>query len=352
MNKPGRCEYTPYDFQDWQAGGTLAIQPKFQRREVWSTQKKSYLIDTLLKRMPVPPIFLRVAQSKEKNKVVREVVDGQQRISAVLGFIDGKFSLSKPQAAEHGAARFEKLSAEKQNLIREFPFVCEVFHGISDVEVLEIFARVNTYSIPLNRQELLNGKYFGFFKRSAYKLGYEHLEFWRQNGIFSETAIARMSEAELTSELLIILLSGMQHKKDTIENFYRDYDAEFPNQSKIESRFRSVIDAIQKILESELIDTEFHRSPFFYSLFAVVSHRLFGIPGQTTGRSKTALTSAEIQTARDALLKLSELITQGKEAKGNGDVSSKFLDACLKSTDKLPQRQIRFDTIYERAFGK
>jgi hypothetical protein len=351
MNKPDRSAYTPLDFQDWHLRGVLSIQPKFQRREVWSTPKKSYLIDTILKQMPVPPIFLRVAQAETKNKIVREVIDGQQRISAVLGFMEGKFSLSKPQAAEHGAARFDKLSDAKQDLIRQFSFICESFQGISDVEVLEIFARVNTYSVPLNRQELLNGKYFGFFKSSAYRLAYEHLEFWRRQGLFSETAIARMSEAELTSELLIILIAGMQHKKDTIESFYEKFDPEFPEQVKVESRFRTTVDTIQKILGEDLKSTEFRRSPFFYTLFAVVAHRLFGVPKQEAPRKKGNLGSAEIQKARDAFLRISEVISAGKEAKPGGDFSSAFIDACLKSTDKLQQRQIRFNTIYERAFG-
>ena len=351
MNKPDRFAYTPLDFQDWHLRGVLSIQPKFQRREVWSTPKKSYLIDTILKQMPVPPIFLRVAQAETKNKIVREVIDGQQRISAVLGFMEGKFSLSKPQAAEHGAARFDKLSVAKQDLIRQFSFICESFQGISDVEVLEIFARVNTYSVPLNRQELLNGKYFGFFKSSAYRLAYEHLEFWRRQGLFSETAIARMSEAELTSELLIIIIDGMQHKKDTIESFFEKFDSEFPAQAKVESRFRTTIDTIQKILGEDLKSTEFRRSPFFYTLFAVVAHRLFGVPKQNAPRKKGNLVAAEIQKARDAFLRISEVISAGKETKPSGDFSVAFIDACLKSTDKLQQRQIRFDTIYDRAFG-
>jgi hypothetical protein len=351
MTKPERCSYTPLDFQDWQTRGTLAIQPKFQRREVWSTPKKSYLIDTMLKQMPVPPIFLRIAQTKEKNKVVREVIDGQQRISAVLNFMAGKFPLAKAQATEHGASRFEKLSVEKQDLIRTFSFLCEVFHGISDTEVLEIFARVNTYSVPLNRQELLNGKYFGFFKQSAYRLAYSHLEFWRRHGLFSETSIARMTEVELTSELLIILIDGMQPKKDTIESFYEKYDPEFSMQTRIESRFCSVIDAIQSTLGEDLKNTEFNRAQLFYSLFAVVAHRLFGVTGQTLGRAKGGLRTAEIESARDALLKISQQITAGKETRGNGGSTSKFLDACMKSTDKLPQRQTRFDFIYKHAFG-
>jgi hypothetical protein len=275
MTKPDRCGYTVLDFQDWRGRGILAVQPKFQRREVWTTPKKSYLIDTMLKQMPIPPIFLRITQTEDKKRVVREVIDGQQRITAVLDFMDGKFALSKPQVAEHGASSFSKLTAEKQDRIQQFSFVCEVFQGISDAEVLEIFARVNTYSVPLNRQELLNGKYFGFFKQSTYKLAYEHLEFWRRNAVFRETAIARMSEVELTSELMMVLTDGMQHKKDPIESFYVKYDSEFPSQAATEKRLRSVIDSIVTLLDDDLKNTEFRRSPFFYTLFSVVAISLF-----------------------------------------------------------------------------
>ena len=34
--------------------------------------------------MPVPPIYLRVRQSDDKKRIVREVVDGQQRVASVL----------------------------------------------------------------------------------------------------------------------------------------------------------------------------------------------------------------------------------------------------------------------------
>lgn len=352
MIKPDRCNYTTLDFLDWKARGSIALQPKFQRREVWTTQKKSYLIDSLLKQMPVPPILLRVAQAPNKDKIVREIIDGQQRVRAVLDFVEGKYALSPTQASEHGAARFEKLKQEKKDLIKQFSFVCEVFHGITDGEVLEIFARVNTYSVQLNRQELINGKYFGLFKQCVYKLAYEHLEFWRQRHIYSETAIARMSEVELTSELVIVLLDGMQHKKDTIESFYAKYDSVFPTNAKTAKSFRKVIDSIQEILNDDLEDTEFHRPPFFYTLFAVVAHRVVGIPKVTVARKTTSLTADEIQSARDALLKVSELISDAKEAKAKGEVSSQFIDACLKSTDKLQQREIRFNTIYKRAFAR
>src|SRR5688572_30789665 len=83
MQKPERSSYSPLDFLEWRESGALVLTPKFQRRGVWKNPAKSYLIDTILRGMPVPPIFLRTGQSSDKKKMVREVIDGQQRIAAI-----------------------------------------------------------------------------------------------------------------------------------------------------------------------------------------------------------------------------------------------------------------------------
>src|SRR2546428_514680 len=88
--KPDRSTYTPLDFSSWREAEGLSLTPKFQRRGVWTTPARSFLIDTLIRGLPVPPIYLRTTQSADRKRIVREVVDGQQRISAVLDFIDGK----------------------------------------------------------------------------------------------------------------------------------------------------------------------------------------------------------------------------------------------------------------------
>ncbi len=348
MNKPDRSTFTPLDFNQWFESGTLELQPKFQRREVWSTAKKCYLIDTLLVGMPVPPIFLRVGQSSDRKRTVREIVDGQQRVKAVLDFIAGKYALSKLYASKHKAAKFSGLSEAQQDAIRQYAFICEVFHGISDAEVLEIFARVNTYSVPLNQQELLNGKYFGYFKSLAFSLAYEHLEFWRRHSIFSETAIARMSEVELTSELLALIIGGTQHKKDTLESFYQEYDDTFDQCELVAKKFRSTIDFISHIFGDELKDTEFRRPAFFYTLFSTVLTRMF--PGASDKKAKL-MTANETGKARDRLLRISEDISQIKEGRTPAGVSMAFANACLKSTDKKNERLERLNVISKRVFG-
>src|SRR2546426_11791689 len=116
--------------------------------------------------MPVPPIYLRVRQSDDKKRIVREVIDGQQRIASVLKFMRDELKLSKSLGSNYASKKFSGLSTEEQDQVRQFSFNCEVFQGIADKDVLAIFARLNTYSIPLNNQELRNGRFFGFFKQS------------------------------------------------------------------------------------------------------------------------------------------------------------------------------------------
>ena len=144
--KPERASYTTLDFITWRETGALVIAPAFQRRGVWGRPARSYLIDTLLHGLPVPPIYLRVRQSEDKKRTVREVIDGQQRISAVLDFLDGKFALTRSLDPRYAGKEFDELEGAEQDAIRDYSFICEVFSGISDGAVLEIFARMNTYS--------------------------------------------------------------------------------------------------------------------------------------------------------------------------------------------------------------
>src|SRR5207247_2556711 len=104
---------------------------------------KAYLIDTLLRGLPVPPIYLRVRQDKKKSRLVREVIDGQQRISAVIDFVDGKYRLLPSFPTRWASKAFDELEEDDQDAIRTYPFLCEVFHSISDAQVLEVFARLN-----------------------------------------------------------------------------------------------------------------------------------------------------------------------------------------------------------------
>jgi uncharacterized protein with ParB-like and HNH nuclease domain len=301
--------------------------------------------------MPVPPIFLRTRQSEDKKKIVREVVDGQQRLTAVLAYKQDEFKLKKALDKNWAGKRFSELDEEYQDAIEQFSFNCEVFSGVSDQAILAVFARLNTYSVPLNPQELRNGKYFGYFKQSAYRLAYDYVDFWRKRGIFSDCAIARMQEVELTSELLIAGIDGLQDKKKSIDKFYEANEDSFGEQKRVENRFHTTMDAIESALGNELDDTEFVRAPLFYTLFCVVYHRLHGLPKCDLPAPKGhTLSGNEGHALRDALTKLSDVIASARDDEEFSARYGKFVAACLRSTDNIENRTIRLKTLYQEAF--
>ena len=351
MNSSVRSVYTPLDFAQWKAGNALSLTPKFQRRGVWKPAARSFFIDTLLRGMPVPPIYIRQMQSEQRDRVIREVVDGQQRISAVLAFMEGEYRLSRTLKAEWAGKTFEKLSQAERDQIGTYSFSVELFHGISDLEVLEIFSRLNTYSVPLNAQELRNGRYFGRLKQTAYALAYEHLEFWRRHRIFTEQNIARMLEVEFVSEVLVAFLAGMQDKKKSIDSYYETCDETFQEQAQLEKRFRETVDEIGEALGEHLSETVFRRPPLLYTLFCTIYHRRHGLPGVKLATTKRALSRDDRIALAEAVHELSAKVEATRAGEDVPKTFGGFVTASLQQTDNIKPRTDRLNALYKAAFG-
>ena len=79
------------ELRDWNNAKKLEIRPDFQRKEVWSKAAKLMLIDTIIKNIPMPKIYLETKVDDEST--YRIVIDGQQRITAILEYLDGTIIL-------------------------------------------------------------------------------------------------------------------------------------------------------------------------------------------------------------------------------------------------------------------
>lgn len=64
-------------------GDELIIQPEYQRLFRWELEQKSRLIESILLELPIPQIFVI-----ENTDGVYELIDGLQRISSVLQFVE------------------------------------------------------------------------------------------------------------------------------------------------------------------------------------------------------------------------------------------------------------------------
>lgn len=267
------------DFEEWREKDELLLQPKFQRRDVWSDKARSYLIDTIIRGKPIPKVYMRQDINPTTRRTRREIVDGQQRLNTVLSYVKDGFKVSKTHNEEYGGKYFSQLDKETQRDILRYEFVVDLLQDMPDNDVYDVFARINTYSVSLKPQELRNAKWFGDFKTAVYTLANEFVTFWETNGIFTAKQMLRMAEAEFVSELLIAMSDGIREgQKSVIDAYYKQWDDAFPSRKSFERRFRETIDVIGGIFGTELPQSKLRATRFFFPLFCAVYHLKFGLP--------------------------------------------------------------------------
>lgn len=291
--------YKVSDFLSWQRAESLELSPKFQRRSVWTSSAKSFLIDTIVRGLPVPLIIIRESLEANGFEPKREVVDGQQRLRTLFSFIDPSvlkdfqedndyFNVKKSHNHVIGGKRFRDLPSDLRHLVLNYEFGVQILPlGTDDRTVLEIFARLNSTGLKANEQELRNAKFFGELKTLMYDLAYEQLTRWRNWTIFSDHDLARMEEVELTSELTLMIVKGIQGKKQSeINRLYEEYDDAFPVGEEAKTRFQATMDAIEDSVGSRIKTTIFSRKALFYVLFCVYYNSLYGIGSPVDVKAK------------------------------------------------------------------
>ena len=261
--------YKIAQYHQWHVGGQLDLAPPFQRKPVWSIRNKAYLIDTILNNLPIPEVYIQVKTDKE-GKIKYTVVDGQQRIRAILEFIDGEYSLPEDESPTHADKTFAELSDGEKEEFWAYPLVTRELITSNITEVQNIFRRLNRYVVPLNDQELRNATYSGHFISLVNKIA-EDDEFWAENKIVTPSDIKRMKDAEYISELFIGMMHGIQKKdQDQIDNYYKLYDEKFLNREEIRRDFEAIERIIKSIFGESLGKSRWHGKPDFYSLFLAV----------------------------------------------------------------------------------
>lgn len=340
MNQFQTKTYSVNDFVEWKEGGILELSPKFQRRKVWTRKAKSYLLDSVIRGKPTPKILIREHISTATRKTMREVVDGQQRLRAIFEYMEDAFPVSRTHNKEYAGCCFSELPDDVQTSIRAYQIATDCLINISDSEVRDIFARLNTYGVKLNKIELLHAEYFGAFRTTAFALGNEFESFWIKNEILSEASISRMIDAELSAELLIAMADGVQDK-GRLDSYFKQWDDELPGRSALEKKFRSTIDTIGMLFSDGLAAHEFCRPVLFYSLFCAVAHMQFGLPKLSSRRARISPPKA----AR-VVNQLTE-VDHIWETDGRNEHEKAFLNTAKRATTHQPERELRAKFLCE-----
>ena len=256
------------DLRDWNNEKKLEIRPDFQRREVWSKVAKIMLIDTIIKNIPMPKLYL---ETRIKNVTYRIVIDGQQRITAILEYINGVFVMPEKYEKEWAGKKFAELTSDQQNLILNYELNINNLVNPTEAEVRDLYSRVNKYTVQLNKQELRKCDYPGDFIKLAEEM--VENEFFDNARVFSAAMTRRMNDVEYVEELLIVLLEGIQDKKKTIDFFCEQYE-KISSYEEVSENFKEIILDIETIFTKDedffISKTRFKQRTDLYSVFSVI----------------------------------------------------------------------------------
>lgn len=204
---------------------SLILRPAFQRNLVWNKKQQSFLIDSILRGLPVPELYVQISTSADGSERLT-VVDGQQRISACLAFIDGDLRLddSDDLDTRWREKSFDELDEGLRARFRGFKFVVRDLPTSANEAVLrEIFRRLNRTVEALEPQELRHAAYTGSFIRLVERAS--SAAALLDLGVFTPKDYLRRRNDEFVAEVLLAVDAGaFPNKKEGLEQLFLTYE--------------------------------------------------------------------------------------------------------------------------------
>lgn len=216
----------------------LVPNPEFQRRLVWTSIDKMKFIDTILRNYPFPEIYVANGPvNLETGEGQQLLVDGQQRVTTIVGYFQGDSTTSGSLVPPYSA-----LDEEQKKEFLNYDVAVRDLGSIPPGEIIEVFRRINSTRYSLNEIEVNNAVYAGALMQFASGLS-DH-DFFDDNKVFRATDIKRMGDVRFVLLLTITMLDGYFNRDDAFEKYLSDYNEDFPMREEIAGRIIRVMDFI------------------------------------------------------------------------------------------------------------
>lgn len=252
----------------------INTQPEYQRGAVWSKRKASLLIDSMLRGIDIPKIYLRKLDGAPH---CYEVADGQQRINAIVQFYNNNISLlsseaqgldlSKIGTQSIGGLKFnttkeKSLPQYLQKAFRDYELTISILESASPDEVRTLFGRLQEGS-PLNPPE----------KRNAIisRIGREIDSFTLNHDFFANSRIpsSRYKRQDYLAHALALkhYNNGRDLKADLLMDFYLNKNLQID--AGFQFTVATILDAMSTIdlYSQHKISRKFNFIDIFWFLF-------------------------------------------------------------------------------------
>ena len=307
--------------------GKFQVNRKYQRKLVWTRKEKEYLIDSLAKQLPMPLVLLAKGEGHSY-----EIVDGLQRINAIIGFLKNDFSLDgkyfdldrlgdTKELRDQGVIEQKEpvLDAGTCRKIFNYEVPVSVYTSSDDDQVEEVFRRINSSGRHLSRQDIRQAGAEGDLPAAVRAISsqirgdvsrgnlvpLEKMEnisisesadvgrgieigsiFWVKNSILDEDSIRESKDEQLVLDICIDILSGNKLLATKAET--RDQAYGFRLAKTDEDRYESLKLSIENYGKDQLISDFIFAFDEFNSLL------------EKSGKSLRNLTQLETRTKNTA----------------------------------------------------
>lgn len=279
----------------------LYVNRRYQRKLVWTLEEKQKLIESILKKYPIPAILVA---ERESTPGTYEIIDGLQRLHAIVSYIETSFPTLTGQYFDvsafptantrAGNGKFSPiqgkalLNQQEVSTILDYSLAMSVMRGATEAEVNDVFDRINTYGHRLSDQERrqagVQNKFSEMVRRiactmrgdvSATVLPLESMPsisidlpmtkhgysvqaedvFWVNQGILRATDLRDSMDEQCIADVAACIIGGemIERSKDALDSIYDlnntesnriETALEVYGETKFEEEFKYCVDVI------------------------------------------------------------------------------------------------------------
>ncbi len=326
----------------------INLNPDFQRNKIWTLKQKSLLIESILINIPIPAFYIDARLAGKMN-----VIDGLQRLSTIMDFIDDEFSLVDTEYLKLRGKRFTTLDRKYQRRIEDYELTFNMVRSSTPPEVaFNIFSRINTLGTPLSAQEIRHAMNMGIatdFLKELSNTDEFKIAISEQN---HRSLSKRMNDKALILRYLSFKILGYEdssYEKNDMNAFLieamvflnnlnpKDKLEDFEYLNKLKNDFRDSMIKANTVFKEKCFRKYFslndeNKAPISIPLFETITNTL----------TKYSLEEVE-KYKKEIVTKFLELFTE-KETEDNYE-EGRFIDWITKATNNPDHVRKRFKKV-------
>jgi hypothetical protein len=251
--------------------GRLVLRPDFQRKFVWTVEHQEAFIDTILKGLPFPEIYVcEGGVDVQKLRTTRLVIDGQQRLTTIRNYIEGRHEVVPVKIPY-----FQNLTDSQKGEFASYQVVMRDLGKVDEDTTREIFRRINLTKFKLDDIEIHNAVYDGQFIQAA-KFILENIDLAKY-GVLRESEFTRMADLHFIFLVMATLETGGYFAQDReVEPKVAEFNGEYPNRDHM---IALLIKTFATISDLDLaVDSMWFRKSNFFTLVVEVAKHIDHLP--------------------------------------------------------------------------